>query len=196
MLGQWTRSTHLIIFSPPLSRKSLRKGWDWLLAVEALTHYQNDWSVVPAFVGIWSLSGFELHGHIYTLEVCSSLGVSKHRGGFFSDSTQAVWSGQSSQAGWCLAGSVHSGEWGGRIFDGIWCLGYVRYTAWNGECVSGRGTEPLEQPVRFSNDWGGFECDELSKWVPLCPLNLSHSSFDTHIHTPITAICGSPLNTQ
>lgn len=43
---------------------------------------------------------------------------------------------------------------------------------------------------------GGFECDELSKWVPLCPLNLSHSSFDTHIHTPITAICGSPLNTQ
>lgn len=197
MLGQWTRSTHLIIFSPPLSRKSLRKGWDWLLAVEALTHCQNDWSVVPAFVRIWSLSGFELHGHIYTLEVCSSLGVSKHRGGFFQTPPRLCDQASHLKLGDVWPALCIQGSGGGeRIFDGIWCLSYVRYTAWNGECVSGRSTEPLEQPVRFSNDWGGFECDELSKWVPLCPLNLSHSSFDTHIHTPITAICGSPLNTQ
>lgn len=155
MLGQWTRSTHLIICSPSLSRKSLREGWDWLLAVEALTHCQNDWSVVPAFVRIWSLSGFELHGHIYTLEVCSSLGVSKHRGGFFQTPPRLCDQASHLKLGdvWpalCIQGS---GGGGSLMESGVWVT--LESTAWNGECVSGRGTEPLEQPVRFSNDFGG-----------------------------------------
>lgn len=90
---------------------------------------------------------------------------------------QPVWSDHSSQAGWCLARSVHSEESGGSLMESGVCV-MLGSTEWNGV----RGGAGGVWAAALMEDGGG-EGDELSKWVPLCPINPLLSLLRTHLHT-------------
>lgn len=154
MVRQLARGTHMITLSSfccherlsvsAETGRMLRRSW---LTVEELA----DWTVVAAA----SVFKQNLHSSRYLPSIYLKYDtVDTHYGHFFflcyqhtspsphlrgmwrpgcertlwrivQSVAQPVWSDHSSQAGWCLARSVHSeelGGWVGGIFDGIWCL--------------------------------------------------------------------------